>query len=135
MEADRAVLRRWAKLNKDTVIRCVTSVGTSDWVTVRPIVRQGSVGASLASAVHLDHHLTNMFSGYQEALSYGDVIQAPYSFQDDVLDIVDSVNSMRSKSIKMDSMGKQMSLYFHPDKFCFILYGILLHFILQASTC
>ena len=123
MDADRSALRCWAKLNEDTVIRCVTSVGTSDWERVGPLVGQGSSGAALASAAHLDHHLTNMFSGCQEALSYGDVLQAPYSFQDDVLDVVDSVDSLRSKTVKMDSMAKQMTLDLHPDKCCYILYG------------
>ena len=123
MKADKAAIRCWAKLNEDTVIRCITSVGKSEWVRVGPLVGQGSSGASLASAAHLDHHLTNMFSGCQEALSYGDVLQAPYSFQDDVMDVVDSVESMRSKTIKMDSMVKQMTLDLHPDKCCFILYG------------
>ena len=76
MEADRSTLRCWAKLN---IIRCVTSVGTSDWEKVGTLVGQVSVGAALASATHHNHHLINMFYGCQEALSYGDVLQAPYS--------------------------------------------------------
>ena len=64
-----------------------------------------------------------MFTGCDEALSYGSVIQAPYSFQDDVLDIVNSVEALRSKAIKMDSLVKQMTLDLHPDKCGFILIG------------
>ena len=123
MGADKAALRCWAKLNEATVVRCVTSVGASDWLEVGPLVGQGSSGASLASAAYLDFHLTNMFSGCEEALSYGSVMQAPYSFQDDVLDVVDSVEAMRSKAIKMDSLVKQMTCDLHPDKCGFILVG------------
>ena len=123
MGADRAALRCWAKLNESTVIRRVTSVGTSDWLDVGPLVGQGSSCASLASAAYLDSHLTSMFTGCSEALSYGEVLQAPYSFQNDILDIVDNVTAMRSKAIKMNSMVKQMTCDLHPDKCGFNLHG------------
>ena len=95
----------------------------SEWLEVGPLVGQGSSGGSLASAAHLDFHQTNMFTGCNEALSYGSVIQAPYSFQDDVLDIVNSVEALRSKAIKMDSLVKKMTLNLHPDKCGFIFTG------------
>jgi hypothetical protein len=119
----RAALRCWVKLNESTVIRCSTPVGMSDWVEVGPLVGQGSAGASLASAAHLDRALSEIFTGSEDALSYGSVLQAPYSFQDDVLTAADSVSAFRSNCVKMDVLAKQKNLTLHPVKCCYILCG------------
>ena len=56
-------------------------------------------------------------------IGYGSVLQKPYSFQDDILIPVDSLDHVRTANVKVDIVMKMMQTKLIEDKSGYILMG------------
>ena len=120
---DPRAWRLFHKLNADTRIRVRTGCGDSGWGDVGDILGQGSGGAAKVSALNLSRKLDRVFDGSTEMASYGSVKQHPYSFQDDVLIPVGSLEDLRAVNVKMTLVMDLMQTKLNQTKSGFILVG------------
>ena len=115
--------RLFYKLNEATRVKVRTGCGDSEWGEVGDILGQGSGGAAKVSALNLSRKLDHLFDGSTEMAKYGAVKQHPYSFQDDVLAPVESVEDLRAVNIKMTMVMDLMQTELNKDKSGYILTG------------
>ena len=92
---DPRAYRLFYKLNKNTRIKVRTGCGDSEYEEVGDILGQGSGGAAKVSALNLSRKLDRVFEDDKDIVGYGSVIQKPYSFQDDIMIPVDSLENVR----------------------------------------
>ena len=91
---DPRAYRLFYKLNEGCKIWVWTGCGYSEWSDVGDILGQGSGGAARVSALNLSRKIDAVFSGGEDMVTYGSIVQNPYCFQDDVLIPVSSINSL-----------------------------------------
>ena len=115
--------RLFYKLNEATRVKVRTGCGDSEWGEVGDILGQGSGGAAKVSALNLSRKLDHLFNGSTEMAKYGAVKQHPYSFQDDVLVPVESVEDLRAVNIKMTMVMDLMQTELNKNKSGYILMG------------
>ena len=115
--------RLFYKLNKDTKVKVRTGCGDSEWGEVGNILGQGSGGAAKVSALNLSRKLDRVFDGSTEMAMYGAVKQHPYSFQDDVLIPVESVEDLSAVNVKMTEVMNMMQTELNKTKSGYILMG------------
>ena len=75
------------------------------------------------SALNLSRKLDCVFDGSSELAKYGAVKQHPYSFQDDVLIPVESIEDLRAVNVKMVEVMKMMQTELNTTKSGYILMG------------
>ena len=110
-------------MNKNTKVKVRTGCGDSEWAEVGDIIGQGSGGAAKVSALNLSRKLDRVFDGSTEMAKYGAVKQHPYSFQDDVLIQVESVEDLRAANVKMSEVMNMMQTELNKTKSGYILMG------------
>ena len=115
--------RLFYKLNEATRVKVRTGCGDSEWGEVGDILGQGSGGAAKVSALNLSRKLDHLFDGSTEMAKYGAVKQHPYSFQDDVLVPVESVEDLRAVNIKMTMVMDLMQTELNKTKSGYVLMG------------
>ena len=115
--------RLFYKLNEATRVKVRTGCGDSEWGEVGDILGQGSGGAAKVSALNLSRKLDHLFNGSTEMAKYGAVKQHPYSFQDDVLAPVESVEDLRAVNVKMTMVMDLMQTELNKNKSGYILMG------------
>ena len=115
--------RLFYKLNEATRVKVRTGCGDSEWGEVGDILGQGSGGAAKVSALNLSRKLDHLFNGSTEMAKYGAVKQHPYSFQDDVLVPVESVEDLRAVNIKMTMVMDLMQTELNKTKSGYVLMG------------
>ena len=115
--------RLFYKLNEATRVKVRTGCGDSEWGEVGDILGQGSGGAAKVSALNLSRKLDHLFNGNTEMAKYGAVKQHPYSFQDDVLVPVESVEDLRAVNIKMTMVMDLMQTELNKNKSGYVLMG------------
>ena len=115
--------RLFYKLNEATRVKVRTGCGDSEWGEVGDILGQGSGGAAKVSALNLSRKLDLLFNGSTEMAKYGAVKQHPYSFQDDVLAPVESVEDLRAVNVKMTMVIDLMQTELSKNKSGYILMG------------
>ena len=115
--------RLFYKLNEATRVKVRTGCGDSEWGEVGDILGQGSGGAAKVSALNLSRKLDHLFNGSTEMAKYGAVKQHPYSFQDDVLVPVESVEDLRAVNIKMTMVMDLMQTELNKNKSGYVLMG------------
>ena len=115
--------RLFYKLNEATRVKVRTGCGDSEWGEVGDILGQGSGGAAKVSALNLSRKLDHLFNGSTEMAKYGAVKQHPYSFQDDVLAPVESVEDLRAVNIKMTMVMDLMQTELNKTKSGYVLMG------------
>ena len=120
---DPRALRLFYQLNKNTKVRIRTGAGDSAWGEVGDIIGQGSSSAAKVSALNLSRKLDRVFEGSTELATYGAVKQHPYSFQDDVLTQVESVEGLRAANVKMTEVMDLMQTKLNKSKSGYILMG------------
>ena len=120
---DPRAQRLFYQLNKNTKVRVRTGAGDSDWGEVGDIIGQGSSSAAKVSALNLSRKLDRVFEGNTELATYGAVKQHPYSFQDDVLTQVESVEGLRAANVKMTEVRDLMQTKLNKSKSGYILMG------------
>ena len=115
--------RLFYKLNEATRVKVRTGCGDSEWGEVGDILGQGSGGAAKVSALNLSRKLDRVFDGSTEMARYGGVKQHPYSFQDDVLIPVESVEDLSAVNVKMTEVMNMMQTELNKTKSGYILMG------------
>ena len=120
---DPLAYRLFYKLNKNTRIKVRTGCGDSEYEEVGDILGQGSGGAAKVSALNLSRKLDRVFEDDKDIVGYGSVIQKPYSFQDDIMIPVDSLENVRTVNVKVDLVMKMMQTKLNEDKSGYILMG------------
>ena len=123
IEIDPRAQRLFYKLSRDTRIRVKTSCGLSEAGEAGDIIGQGSGGAAKLSALNLARKLERVFENSNEMASYGTIKQHPYSFQDDILTQIESVEELRSANVKMAETMELMQTQLNESKSGFILMG------------
>ena len=73
--------------------------------------------------MNLSRKLDRVFEGSTELATYGAVKQHPYSFQDDVLTQVESVEGLRAANVKMTEVMDLMQTKLNKSKSGYILMG------------
>ena len=123
--ADPKAVRLWYKLNQDTKIQVrVPGVGFSDSADVGAVVGQGTIGGALISQAVLDDGVMEHFTpGGELQLQYGSVPLAPFMFQDDLQNCVNSVSNAREANKKVDIIMKERGLALNKDKSVFMVIG------------
>ena len=116
----RKIVKRSTFFNRDSQIRIKTAAGMSDVKATGENVTQGSIGGALLSSANLDKTLTSYFSGSDCEISYADVKLSVFSFQDDALRIVNSLESAQKGNLFMQSVMHRKQLSLNIDK-CSIL--------------
>ena len=98
----------------------------SELAAVGDCLGQGTSGAGLVCAAHLDLGLQNKFNHDKDVMYYGQVgIQDTKDtrYQDDVGSICTSVAMLRKQTNKITDMLKQKTLNAHPDKSGYLILG------------
>ena len=106
-----------------TRVRVRTGCGYSEWGEVGDILGQGSGGAAKVSALNLSRKLEAVFQDSAELAKYGAIKQEPYSFQDDVLIPVDTIEGLLSVNVKMTAVMNTMQTKLNKTKSGYILMG------------
>ena len=120
---DPRAQRLFFKLNQATRVKVRTGCGDSEWGEVGDILGQGSGGAAKVSALNLSRKLDCVFDGSTELAKYGAVKQHPYSFQDDVLAPVETIEDLRAVNVKMTEVMNMMQTELNTTKSGYILMG------------
>ena len=101
----------WYQLYRESLIRVKTAVGlTGENVT------QGSIGGVILSSTNLDKTLSAYFNSSDSEISYGDLRLSVLSFQDDTLQMVDSLEKAQKGNALMSSAMKRKELSLNIDK-------------------
>ena len=118
------IVRLWAKLNENTIIKVKTGVGESERVNVGAVVGQGTIGGALVSQAVLDEGVKEHFEpGNEDELNYGKVPLGPCMFQDDLIHASTEVEKARNASQKMNLVMKKHALKLNKDKSVLIVMG------------
>ena len=118
------IVRLWAKLNENTMIKVKTGVGESERVNVGAVVGQGTIGGALVSQAVLDEGVKEHFEpGNEDELNYGKVPLGPCMFQDDLIHASTEVEKARNASQKMNLEMKKHALKLNKDKSVLIVMG------------
>ena len=75
------------------------------------------------SALNLSRKLDLVFDGSTELAKYGTIKQHPYSFQDDVLVPIESVEDLSAVNVKMTEVMNMMQTELNRKKSGYILMG------------
>ena len=94
----------------------MTGCGYSERGEVGDIFGQGSGGAAKVSALNLSRKLETVFQDSEELSKYGSIKQEPYSFQDDVLIPVNTIEDLLSVNVKMTAVMKTMQTRLNKTK-------------------
>ena len=86
--------RLWYKLNENASVAVSTSVGTSEFRTVKNSVGQGMFGAALASSLNIGCAINTTFRGMTSA-SIGAMTLNCVVMQDDIAKMNDNINDAR----------------------------------------
>ena len=73
--------------------------------------------------MNLSRKLDRVFEDDKDIVGYGSVIQKPYSFKDDIMISVDSLDNVRTANVKVDLVLKMMQTKLNQDKSGYILMG------------
>ena len=110
-------------MNKDTIIRVRTAVGTTEKHETGENIGQGTLEGAVVSAASLDYTVNKFFSESKHELSYGSVNLQPLLFQDDIGRISTSLEDVQVGNSKLESLMETKLLDFNLDKSCLIVMG------------
>ena len=83
----------------------------SDYTTVGAVVGQGTLGGALLSQGVLDEGISGEFApGGEDEINYGEILLAPFIFQDDVIHAVGGLDKARRANEKTDRAVKKLNL-------------------------
>ena len=125
-------------MNQNIRIKVKTPVGESDSVDTGPGVGQGTVDGATLSSVNLDNGVKEEFHDNDEnveqdevrenvnkidKVNYEGITLEPLLFQDDVLNILDSVEAAQLSNKKMENILENKLLDFNLQKSAYIIAG------------
>ena len=97
----------WYLLNKNTRIKVKTAFGLTKEAEVGDCLGQGTGGAGLVSAAHLDLGLKKGFHTSKSIMYFGQVRVRPLSYQDDVGTICANISMVKNQTKYMSKMLKE----------------------------
>ena len=122
--ADPKAIRCWYNLNKDTRIRVQTGAGLSEFSHVGALVGQETLGGALVSQAVLDEGISQEFApGGSDEMNYGDILLAPFIFQDDVIHTAEGLNEARLANDKINRVVNRLNLRLNKDKTVCLVMG------------
>ena len=113
---NKKAARVWFKLNEATEIQVKCSGGMSDSAAVGDCIGQGTAGASLVSALNLDHGMQTYFSNSKDEMMYGGVRLEYFAFQDDIAMPNKGLMEAQIANTKIHHLFEEKGLEAHPDK-------------------
>ena len=114
--------RLWHKLNENTRISVITSVGETKSENITDSIGQGSFGAALASTLNIGCAVDKLFKDCPST-SIGELKINSLVLQDDISKINDKLDQAREGCEKLDEMLKSKQLSVNYDKSKYIVLG------------
>ena len=80
-------------LNKNTIVKVNTGVGTTEEAETGENIGQGTGEGAIISAANISDGITKAFKHSSQEISYGEEMLQPLLFQDDIARVCDTVEA------------------------------------------
>ena len=110
-------------MNKDTIIKVNTGVGTTDEAVTGENIGQGTGEGAIISAANISDGVSTAFKNSAHELSYGDEMLNPLLFQDDIARVCDSVEAANHGNELINHVMESKLLDFNLDKSVYMVVG------------
>ena len=111
------------QVERNTIIRVKTGSRYSECSDEGAMIGQGSGGGALLSQANLDKGITEIFLGSDDEIRYGSVRILPLMFQDDIMRVVNCVDSARAGNVMVSSTMKSKQLQLNKNKTAYVIIG------------
>ena len=110
-------------LNKNTIVKVNTGVGTTEEAETGENIGQGTGEGAIISAANISDGITKAFKHSSQEISYGEEMLQPLLFQDDIARVCDTVEAAQHGNALVNHVMESKLLDFNLDKSVYIIVG------------
>ena len=110
-------------MNKDTIVKVNTGVGTTEEAETGENIGQGTGEGAIISAANISDGISKAFKHSSYEISYGEEMLNPLLFQDDIARVCDSIEAAQYGNELVNHVMETKLLDFNLDKSVYIVVG------------